>query len=75
MFKSRENVDKFQDMTRTIRGQAILDNLIYDFYLLWKIKILFSIVSTYDKYIELDIAYKKTLSYKYPSNEDWKILT
>jgi hypothetical protein len=74
LFKARENVDKFQDMTRAIRGQTIVDSLIDDFYLLWKIKKLFSTVPTYEKYTKLDISYRKMMSYKYPSNEDWKVL-
>jgi hypothetical protein len=29
---------------------------------------------TCEKYIELEIAYRKMVAYQYPSNEDWKLL-
>jgi hypothetical protein len=57
-----------------IKGKTIVDCLSDDFYLLWKIKNLFSNTPTYDKYTELDITYKNMLLYKYPSNNDWDIL-
>jgi hypothetical protein len=51
-----------------------VDILIDDFYLLWKIKNLFSSPPTYEKYIELDIAYKQMKAFNYPSSENWKLL-
>jgi hypothetical protein len=65
----REKEDKFQRMVDTLRGQTIVDILIDDFYLLWKIKRLFSNPPTYEKYTELDIAFRQMKSFGYPSDE------
>jgi hypothetical protein len=61
-------------MTRVIRRQTIVDNFIDDLYLLWKIKQLFLTTPTYDKYTELDIAYRRMVAYQYPLNEYRKLL-
>jgi len=74
LFKSRENIDKFQDMSGALKGQTIVDSWINYFYLLWKNKNVFSTTSTYDKYIELDIAYRIMITCKYHVDEDWKVL-
>jgi hypothetical protein len=74
LFKVRESDEKFNEMTGVIRGQTIVDNLIDDFYFLWQIKHLFLTAPTYDKYTELDIAYRRMVAYQYPSNEDWQVL-
>jgi hypothetical protein len=41
LFISREKDDKFQNMSNNLAGQIIVDLLIDDFYLLWKMKNLF----------------------------------
>jgi hypothetical protein len=61
-------------MTEVLRGQTIVDILIDDLYLLWQIKNLFSNPPSYEKYNELDIAYRKMMSFNNPSNENWKLL-
>jgi hypothetical protein len=67
LFIVRGKEDKFQGMVDTLRGQTIVDILIDDFYLLWKIKNLFSNPPTYEKYTELDITFRKMKSFGYPS--------
>jgi hypothetical protein len=74
LFIIRESEEKFQGMVDTLRGKTIVDLLIDDFYLLWKIKNLFSSPPTYEKYTELDITYRKMKSFNYPSSETWKLL-
>jgi hypothetical protein len=74
LFKVRESDENFDEMTVVIRGQTIVDSLIDDLCLLWQIKKLFLTAQTYDKYTELDIAYRKMVLYQYTSNEDWKLL-
>jgi hypothetical protein len=74
LFTVRENEEKFQGIIDNLRGQTIVDVLIDDFYLLWKIKNLFSSPPTYEKYTELDIAYRKMKSFNYPTSETWKFL-
>ena len=63
-----------QGIVDTLRGQTIVDVLIDDSYFLWKIKILFSSPPTYEKYIELDIAYRQMNAFNYPSSENWRLL-
>jgi hypothetical protein len=74
LFIIRESEEKFKGMVDNLRGQTIVDLLIDDFYLLWKIKNLFSSPPTYEKYTELDITYKKMKSFNYPSSETWNFL-
>jgi len=74
LIKAKEDTTKFKEVIDMIKGQTIVDCLSDDFYLLWKIKNLFVNAPTYEKYTKLDIAYKKMVSYKYPSNHDWNIL-
>jgi hypothetical protein len=74
LFIIRESEENFKGMVDNLRGQTIVDLLIDDFYLLWKIKNLFSIPPTYEKYIELDIAYRKMKSFNYPSSETWNLI-
>jgi hypothetical protein len=52
LFIVRESEQKFQGIVDNLRGQTIVDVLIDDFYLLWKIKNLFSSPPTYEKYID-----------------------
>jgi hypothetical protein len=74
LFIFRGKEDKFQRMVDTLRGKTIVDILIDDFYLLWKIKSLFSNPPTYEKYTELDITFRQMKSFNYPSDETWNLL-
>jgi hypothetical protein len=73
LFIARESESKFQGMADKLRGQIIVDLLMDDFHLLWKIKKLFSNPPTYEKYTEIDITYKHMRSFNYPSNETWEL--
>ena len=42
LFPARQKEDKFQGVVNFLKGQTILDLLTDEFYLLWKIKNLFS---------------------------------
>jgi hypothetical protein len=70
LFIIRENEDKFQGMVDILRGHTSVELLIYDFYL----ENLVTRPPTYEKYTELDIAYKKMKSLKYPSRENGELL-
>jgi hypothetical protein len=35
---------------------------------------MFSNSPSYDKYTELDIAYKKMMAFNYPSSENWRLI-
>jgi hypothetical protein len=67
LFIARESESKFQGMAGKLRGQIIVDLLMDDFHLLWKIKKLFSNPPTYENYTELDITYRHMISFNYPS--------
>jgi hypothetical protein len=56
-------------MTDSLRGKNNVDLLIDDFYLLWKIKNVFSNPHTYDKYTELHIAFRKMRLFQYLSSK------
>jgi hypothetical protein len=64
----------FQGMDDILRARTIVDLLIDYFYLLWRIKNIFSSPPSYEKYTELDIAYRKMKSFNYTSSENWKLL-
>jgi hypothetical protein len=71
LFVARDSEAKFQGMDNNLRGKTIVDLLIDDFYLLWQIKNIFLSPPTYEKYTELDIAYRHMKSFNYPSSETW----
>jgi len=49
LFSNRGKEDRFERMDDILRGHTIVDIFIDDFYLLWKIKGLFSNPPTYEK--------------------------
>jgi hypothetical protein len=51
-----------------LKGPIIVDLLDEDFFLLWKLKNLFVTTPTYERYTEVDISYKKMMTFKYPTN-------
>jgi hypothetical protein len=59
LFTTRESEEKFQGINDNLRGREIVDLLIDDFYLLWKVKNILSNPPTYEKYTELGIVYKQ----------------
>jgi hypothetical protein len=69
--KSREDTSKFRGITGMLKGQIIVDLLDEDFFLLWKLRNLFVITPTYERYTEVDISYKKMMTFKYPTKQDW----
>jgi hypothetical protein len=74
LFSIRGKEDKFQRMADTWRGKTIVDISIDGFYLPWKIKSLFSNSPTYEKYTQLDIAFRQMKSFNYPTDETWNLL-
>jgi len=62
-FISRENDSKFQGMSDKLRGRVIVYLLMDDFHLLSLIEELFPNPPTYEKYTDLDIAYRQMKSY------------
>jgi hypothetical protein len=69
LVNERENANKFKEATRVLQEQTIVDLLDEDFFLLWHLRNLFD-TPTYKRYTEVDIAYKKMISCKYPSSQD-----
>jgi hypothetical protein len=74
LVKSRENANKFKGATRVLKGKTIVDLLDEDFFLLWHLRNLFDTPPTYERYTEVDISYKKMISCKYPSSQEWERL-
>jgi len=72
LFISREKDDKFQNISNNLASQIIVDLLIDEFYLLWKMKNLFTHTPTYEKITKLDITFRKMKTFIYPSNMFWK---
>jgi hypothetical protein len=71
LIKSREDVGKFIGVTGMLRGQLIVELLDDDFFLLWKLRNLFVSPPTYERYIEVEISYKRMMTFKYPTKQDW----
>ena len=67
LIKSREDTSKFIGITRMLKGQIIVDLLDEDFFLLWKLRNLFVIIPTFERCTEVDISYKKIMTFKYPT--------
>jgi hypothetical protein len=63
LFATRKNKRKFEGMADNLRGKTIVDMLRHDFYPLWEIKNLFSNPPTYERYTQLDIAFKQMRSF------------
>jgi hypothetical protein len=74
LVKARENANKFKGATRVLKGKTIVDLLDEDFFLLWHLRNLFDTPPTYERYTEVDISYKKMISCKYPSSQEWERL-
>ena len=72
LVKARENSNKFKGATRVLKGKIIVDLLDEDFFLLWHLRNLFDSPPTYERYTKVDISYKKMISCKYTSSQEWE---
>jgi len=75
LIKERDDITKFQYMDGVLKGQTIVCKLIDDFHLFWQIKTFFPDIFPYDRYTELDIAFRKMVSCSYPTSNHWRNIT
>lgn len=75
LLRERNQVDKFAHIAGVMKGQTIMDKLIDDFYLLYQVKNIFSIVPNYQKYTELGVPYRILSAFHHPARVDWNKLS
>ena len=63
---TKANSNKFSNISGTLHGVTMVNKLKDDFYIYYQVKMLFSTTPTYQKYTNLDITYRKMISYNYP---------
>jgi hypothetical protein len=72
LISARENVNKFKGVTGILKGQTIFYLLDDDFFLLWHLRNLFQTTPMYEACTELEKAYRRMTSCKYPLNQEWE---
>jgi hypothetical protein len=69
-----ENSNKFKGATRMLKGQTIVAILDNDLFLLSQLRNLFETSPTFEEYTELEKVYRRMISFKYPSIEEWECI-
>jgi hypothetical protein len=70
----RENSNNFKGSTGMLKGQTIVELLDDDFFLLSHLRNLFETSPTFEACIKMEKAYRRMISCKYPSNQEWRRL-
>ena len=72
LLQSINDITKFQAMEGALNDQIIVNKLISDFNLLGKIKVSFLNPLSYERYIELDMATRKMVGFRYHMGNQWR---